>query len=74
MERIVEYHKREAEDEYYREVGTDFYDKITWDNIEPFLPKEGWVLDAGGGTGVWSRKMVETGKRKAVLLDLTGSV
>jgi len=71
MERIVKYHKREAEDEYYREVGTDFYDKITWDNISPFLPKKGWILDAGGGVGVWSRKMVEAGKRKAVLLDMT---
>jgi SAM-dependent methyltransferase len=71
MERIVEYHRREAEDAYYWNVRTDFYDKITWDNIEPFLPKEGWILDAGGGVGMWSRKMVETGKRKAVLLDLT---
>ena len=72
-ERIVEYHRREAEEEYYREVrDDDVYDKITWENIEPFLPREGWILDAGGGVGMWSRKMVETGKCKVELLDLTG--
>jgi len=72
VEKIVEYHRREAGDAYYWNVGTDFYDKITWDNIEPFLPRKGWILDAGGGVGMWSRKMVETGKRRAVLLDITG--
>jgi len=71
VERIVEYHRREAEDAYHWEVRTDFYDKITWDNIEPFLPKEGWILDAGGGVGMWSRKMVETGKCQVELLDIT---
>jgi ubiquinone/menaquinone biosynthesis C-methylase UbiE len=72
MEKIVEYHRREAKDAYYWNVRTDSYDKITWANIEPFLPRKGWILDAGGGVGMWSRKMVETGKRKAVLLDITG--
>jgi SAM-dependent methyltransferase len=72
VERIVEYHRREAEDAYYWNVGTDFYDKITWDNIEPFLPRKGWILDAGGGVGMWSRKMAETTKCKVELLDLTG--
>jgi len=42
VERIVEYHRREAEAEYYHEVGGDaVYDMITWENIEPFLPREG---------------------------------
>ena len=75
VERIVEYHRREAEEEYYREVrNDDVYDKITWENIEPFLPREGWILDAGGGAGVWSRKMVEKGKCKVELLDITGDL
>jgi len=73
--RIVEYHRREAEEEYYREVGDDaVYDKITWENIEPFLPRHGWILDAGGGAGVWSRKMVETRKCSVELLDITGEL
>jgi SAM-dependent methyltransferase len=71
VKKIVEYHRREAEDAYHWEVRTDFYDKITWDNIEPFLPKEGWILDAGGGVGMWSRKMVEKGKCQVELLDIT---
>lgn len=42
VERIVEYHGKEAESEYYREVGGDaVYDGITWENIEPFLPLQG---------------------------------
>ena len=75
VERIVAYHRREAKDEYCREVlDDDVYDKITWENIEPFLPREGWILDAGGGAGVWSRKMVQTGKCRVVLLDITGEL
>ncbi len=72
IQRIIEYHKREAEDEYYRKVGDDpVYDEITWSNIEPFLPKQGWILDAGGGAGVWSIKMAEKKKCSVVLLDVT---
>jgi len=72
IQRIIECHKREAEDEYHREVGDDpVYDEITWSNIEPFLPKQGWILDAGGGAGVWSIKMAERKKCFVVLLDVT---
>jgi ubiquinone/menaquinone biosynthesis C-methylase UbiE len=71
IERIIEYHRREAESEYYREASGDPYDEITWKNIEPFLPQRGRVLDAGGGAGVWSIKMVETKKCRVVLLDIT---
>ncbi len=75
VDRIVEYHRREAEGEYCREVGDDaVYDEITWENIEPFLPKQGRILDAGGGAGVWSRKMVETRKCSVELLDITGEL
>ena len=46
IQRIIEYHKKEAEDEYHRKVGYDpIYDEITWRNVEPFLPKQGWILD-----------------------------
>lgn len=72
IERVVGYHKREAEGEYHRKVGDDpVYDEITWNNIEPFLPKRGWILDAGGGAGVWSIKMAEKEKCVVVLLDVT---
>jgi len=72
IQRIIECHEREAEDEYHRRVGDDpVYDQITWDNIEPFLPKRGWVLDAGGGAGVWSIKMAEQKQCSIVLLDIT---
>jgi len=72
IQRIIECHKREAEDEYHRKVGDDpVYDKITWSNIEPFLPKQGWILDAGGGAGVLSIKMAERKEFSIVLLDVT---
>lgn len=72
IQKIIEYHRREARDEYYRKVGDDpVYDEITWNNIEPFLPRRGWILDAGGGAGVWSIKMAERNKCNVVLLDVT---
>jgi ubiquinone/menaquinone biosynthesis C-methylase UbiE len=72
IQRIIECHEREAEDECHRRVGDDpVYDQITWDNIEPFLPKRGWVLDAGGGAGVWSMKMAGQKQGSIVLLDIT---
>jgi ubiquinone/menaquinone biosynthesis C-methylase UbiE len=73
IRKIIEYHEREAEEEYQRRVGDDpVYDQITWSNIEPFLPRRGRVLDAGGGAGVWSIKMAEHHKKCIVaLLDVT---
>jgi ubiquinone/menaquinone biosynthesis C-methylase UbiE len=73
IRKIIEYHKREAEEEYRRRVGGDpVYDQITWSNIEPFLPRQGRVLDAGGGAGVWSIEMAEHRKKCLVaLLDVT---
>jgi ubiquinone/menaquinone biosynthesis C-methylase UbiE len=72
IQRIIKYHTREAEGEYYRNVGDDpVYDQITWSNIEPFLPKRGWILDAGGGAGIWSIRMAEQKKCFIVLLDIT---
>jgi ubiquinone/menaquinone biosynthesis C-methylase UbiE len=72
IQMIIECHEREAEDEYHRRVGDDpVYDQITWDNIEPFLPKRGWILDAGGGAGVWSIKIAEQKQCSVILLDIT---
>jgi len=73
IRRVIEYHNREAESEYHREVGDDpVYDQITWSNVEPYLPERGWILDAGGGAGVWSIKMAEQKKKCfVVLLDIT---
>lgn len=72
IRKIIEYHGREAEGEYCREVGDDLvYDEMTWKNIEPFLPERGWILDAGGGAGVWSIRMAERSKCIVVLLDVT---
>jgi ubiquinone/menaquinone biosynthesis C-methylase UbiE len=71
-QKIIDYHAREAEDEYRREIGDDpVYDEITWKNIEPFLPKRGRILDAGGGAGAWSIKMAEKSNCIVVLLDVT---
>jgi ubiquinone/menaquinone biosynthesis C-methylase UbiE len=75
IERIIEYHRKEAEDEYRREVGDDpVYDEITWNNIEPFLPRRGWILDAGGGAGPWAIKMAERVKCSVVVLDITSEL
>jgi ubiquinone/menaquinone biosynthesis C-methylase UbiE len=71
-QKVIEYHAREAEGEYRREIGDDLvYDEITWNNMEPFLPKRGRILDAGGGAGVWSIKMAEKSNCIVVLLDVT---
>jgi len=70
--KIIEYHGREAEAEFYRKIGEDpVYDEITWKNMRPFLPKGGWILDAGGGAGAWSIRMTEETKCMVVLLDVT---
>lgn len=72
VQKIIDYHAREAEAEYRREIGDDpVYDGITWNNIEPFLPKRGRILDAGGGAGAWSIKMAEKSNCIVVLLDVT---
>lgn len=49
--RVVEYYRRSAENydkEYDIPYFKELYDKITWRYIEPYLPEEGIVLDAGG--------------------------
>ena len=60
--RVVNYYKKTSEDydkEYETPYWKELYAKITWHYIEPFLPKEGLVLDAGGGTGKWAIPIAE---------------
>ncbi len=71
IQRIIEHHEKETEDESERVVGDDpLYDGIASSNIEPFLPQRGWILDAGGGAGVWSIRMAEKSDCSVVLLDV----
>lgn len=71
IQRIIAHHEREVEDESKREVGEDpLYDGIAWENTEPFLPRRGWILDAGGGAGVWSIRMAEKTACSIILLDI----
>ena len=48
------------------------YHKITLDNIQRFLPKDkgATILDAGGGTGIWSIELARMGYH-VVLTDIS---
>ncbi|MEM1581456.1 MAG: methyltransferase domain-containing protein [Candidatus Bathyarchaeia archaeon] len=46
------------------------YDEITWRLIEPYLPKSGVVLDAGGGTGRWAIPIAKKGL-KVIIYDIS---
>lgn len=72
-EKVVSYYKRTAtnyDKQYDVPFFNEIYDKITWRYIEPYLPKSGVVLDAGGGTGKWSVPMAKKGL-KVVLFDIS---
>lgn len=69
--RVIEYYKKTAKDydkEYEVPVFKQLYDKITWRYIEPYLPKEGLVLDAGGGTGKWAIPIARAHKKLEVVI------
>lgn len=59
------YHDRVASryDSIYDDNYWDFHDRITWNHIKPFLPKDptAAVLDLGCGTGKWGLKLLKTG-------------
>jgi len=57
---------KDFEAPYFKEL----YDKVTWHYIEPYLPSEGTVLDAGGGTGRWTIPIARRGLR-VVLYDIS---
>jgi ubiquinone/menaquinone biosynthesis C-methylase UbiE len=50
-----------------------FADDITWHFLTKYLPKSRSVriLDAGGGDGAWSQKLVELGYSNIVLTDIS---
>ena len=57
------YHEKNAE-EYessYSEPYWRLYFEVTWHNLKKYLPKKkgARILDAGGGTGYWSRKLAK---------------
>lgn len=72
-ERVVTYYSRSAAD-YDKKYDVPFfkgiYDQLTWRYIEPFLPRAGVVLDAGGGTGKWSIPIAKKGL-KVVIFDIS---
>lgn len=70
---VVKYYDQSAEqyDEGYENpYFKELYNKITWRYIEPYLPDDGVVLDAGGGTGKWTLPIAEKGLR-VVLYDMS---
>jgi len=55
---IAEKYESSYTDPYWQ-----LYFKVTWHNLEKYLPKKkkANILDAGGGTGLWSRKLAKLG-------------
>jgi len=73
LNRVIKYYEKAAQDydkEYDKPYWKQLYDKITWHYIEPYLPKAGLILDAGGGTGKWSIPMAEKGL-KVIVYDIS---
>lgn len=73
---VVKYYDKSAEQydsgyetPYFKEL----YNKITWYYIEPFLPDDGVVLDAGGGTAKWTLPIAERGL-SVVLYDISAGM
>lgn len=59
------YHNKIAEqyEASYSQPYMQLYFKITWENLKKYLPDNpgGIILDAGGGTGFWARKLAKKG-------------
>ena len=61
----TEFHNEVAQ-KYEKEYQTPYwilYHEVSWEHIKKYLPKDKNlpILDAGGGTGYWSRKLAELG-------------
>lgn len=71
-ERVKNFYDKFAEkyDEMSSSIYKKVYDEITWRFIEPFLPRSGLVLDAGGGTGRWAIPIAKKGL-KVIVYDLS---
>lgn len=71
--RVIAYYRRDSanyDKEYDVPYFKGIYDPLTWRYIEPFLPRAGVVLDAGGGTGKWSIPIAKKGL-KVVIFDIS---
>ncbi|HEY4330693.1 MAG TPA: class I SAM-dependent methyltransferase [Phycisphaerae bacterium] len=59
------YHDRVASryDSIYDDAYWDFHDRITWNHLKAFLPKDplAAVMDLGCGTGKWGFKLLKAG-------------
>jgi len=53
-----------------------FADEITWHFLTKYLPRRKTIriLDAGGGDGFWTQKLVELGYRNVVVADLSQKI
>lgn len=73
LKRVIAHHDWWSEtynSDYFKHFA--LYHKITLDNIRRFLPKKKStsILDAGGGTGIWSIELAKMGYR-VVLTDIS---
>jgi len=70
--KVIEYYREEAPvyDTKYTDPICRISDEITWRFTEPYLPKLGVALDAGGGAGGWAIEMAKRGL-KVMLYDLS---
>ncbi len=59
------YHDRVASryDSIYEDAYWEFHDRVTWNHLKPFLPKDltAPVMDLGCGTGKWGLKLLKAG-------------
>jgi len=72
LDRVAAHHDEWAET-YDCDIATmSLYNRITLDNIRRFVPDEpgARVLDAGGGTGIWSVELAKMGYQ-VVLTDIS---
>lgn len=73
LKKVVAHHDwwaKSYDSEYFERFA--LYHRVTLDNLRRFLPeeKEAPVLDAGGGTGIWSMELAKMGYR-VVLTDIS---
>jgi len=69
FDRLAESYERSPP---WDELTERIYDELTWRYIEPYLPRDGLVLDAGGRTGKWAIPIAQRGLQ-VVLLDISDS-
>jgi SAM-dependent methyltransferase len=71
------YHDRVAAryDSIYGDAYWDFHDRVTWNHLKPFLPRDtaAAVIDLGCGTGKWGLKALKAGY-PVTFTDLSGNM